>query len=101
MCSCGRRHSTCTVLPLDAMTARIIDGKMVSARLKERVAAEAARLKQEHGIVPGLATVLVGDDPASEVYVRNKNKTAAQLGFHSVSSHLPADAGEAEVAARV
>ncbi len=58
------------------MTAQIIDGKAHAARLRERVAAEAARLKAEHGLVPGLATVLVGNDPASEVYVRNKNKMA-------------------------
>jgi len=58
-------------------------------------------LKQEHGVVPGLATVLVGSDPASEVYVRNKNKTAEALGFHSVSFHLPVEASEAEVLARV
>jgi methylenetetrahydrofolate dehydrogenase (NADP+)/methenyltetrahydrofolate cyclohydrolase len=83
------------------MTARIIDGKAVSARLKERVAAEGSRLAREHAIVPGLATVLVGHDPASEVYVRNKNKAAEQLGFHSVSFHLPADASEADVLARV
>jgi methylenetetrahydrofolate dehydrogenase (NADP+)/methenyltetrahydrofolate cyclohydrolase len=83
------------------MTPRIIDGKAVSTRLKERVAAEAARLARERAIVPGLATVLVGSDPASEVYVRNKNKAAEQLGFHSVSFHLPADAIEADVLARV
>ncbi|MBV8800547.1 MAG: bifunctional methylenetetrahydrofolate dehydrogenase/methenyltetrahydrofolate cyclohydrolase FolD [Alphaproteobacteria bacterium] len=83
------------------MAARIIDGKAVAARLKEQVAAEAGRLKREHGVVPGLATVLVGNDPASEVYVRNKNKTAEALGFHSVSFHLAADASEPEVLARV
>jgi methylenetetrahydrofolate dehydrogenase (NADP+) / methenyltetrahydrofolate cyclohydrolase len=83
------------------MAARIIDGKAVSARLKERVAAEAAVLAREHGIVPGLATVLVGNDPASKVYVRNKNKTAEALGFHSVSFHLPADATETDVLDRV
>jgi methylenetetrahydrofolate dehydrogenase (NADP+)/methenyltetrahydrofolate cyclohydrolase len=83
------------------MTARIIDGKAVAAKVKEQIAAEAARLSREHGVVPGLATVLVGNDPASEVYVRNKNKTAEALGFHSVSFHLPADASEAEVLARV
>ena len=83
------------------MTAHIIDGKTVSARLKERVAAAATQLSREHNIVPGLATVLVGSDPASEVYVRNKNRTAEQLGFHSVSFHLPAEASEAEVLARV
>jgi methylenetetrahydrofolate dehydrogenase (NADP+)/methenyltetrahydrofolate cyclohydrolase len=58
-------------------------------------------MKSEHGIAPGLATVLVGSDPASEVYVRNKNKTAQSLGYHSVSFHLPADASEAEVLAKV
>ncbi|HSC18724.1 MAG TPA: bifunctional methylenetetrahydrofolate dehydrogenase/methenyltetrahydrofolate cyclohydrolase FolD [Rhizomicrobium sp.] len=83
------------------MTARIIDGKAVAARLKAQVAAEAARLSREQSIVPGLATVLVGTDPASEVYVRNKNKTAEQLGFHSVSFHLPADASEADVLTQV
>jgi methylenetetrahydrofolate dehydrogenase (NADP+)/methenyltetrahydrofolate cyclohydrolase len=79
------------------MSARIIDGKAFAAGLRARVQDEAARLKREHGVVPGLATVLVGADPASEVYVRNKNKTAEAIGFHSVSRHLPADAGEAEV----
>jgi methylenetetrahydrofolate dehydrogenase (NADP+) / methenyltetrahydrofolate cyclohydrolase len=79
------------------MSARIIDGKAFAAGLRARVQDEAARLKREHGVTPGLATVLVGADPASEVYVRNKNKTAEAIGFHSVSRHLPADAREAEV----
>lgn len=79
------------------MTASIIDGKLHAAKLKSRIAEETARLKAEHGVVPGLATVLVGDDPASEVYVRNKNKTAEALGFKSVHHHLPATASEAEV----
>jgi methylenetetrahydrofolate dehydrogenase (NADP+)/methenyltetrahydrofolate cyclohydrolase len=83
------------------MTARIIDGKVIASALREKIAAEAARMKSEHGIAPGLATVLVGSDPASEVYVRNKNKTAQSLGYHSASFHLPADASEAEVLAKV
>jgi methylenetetrahydrofolate dehydrogenase (NADP+)/methenyltetrahydrofolate cyclohydrolase len=83
------------------MSAKIIDGKAFAARLRARVEAEGARLKREHGIVPGLATVLVGADPASEVYVRNKNKTAGAIGFHSVHRHLPASASEAEVLAAV
>ncbi|HEY4114029.1 MAG TPA: bifunctional methylenetetrahydrofolate dehydrogenase/methenyltetrahydrofolate cyclohydrolase FolD [Rhizomicrobium sp.] len=83
------------------MTAKIIDGKAIASALRERIAAEAARMKSEHGIVPGLATVLVGSDPASEVYVRNKNKTAQSLGYHSVSFHLPADASEEQVLAQV
>jgi methylenetetrahydrofolate dehydrogenase (NADP+)/methenyltetrahydrofolate cyclohydrolase len=83
------------------MTARIIDGKASAARLKETIAAEAARLKAEHGLVPGLATVLVGSDPASEVYVRNKRRTAEALGFNSLHVELPGDAAEAELIARV
>jgi len=71
--------------------AKVIDGKASAARLREKIAATAAALKAEHGIVPGLATVLVGNDPASEVYVRNKRKTAEALGFHSVHVELPAD----------
>jgi methylenetetrahydrofolate dehydrogenase (NADP+)/methenyltetrahydrofolate cyclohydrolase len=73
------------------MTATVIDGKASAARLKERIAAEAARLKSAHGLVPGLATVLVGNDPASEVYVKNKGKTAEALGFKSAHVALPAD----------
>jgi methylenetetrahydrofolate dehydrogenase (NADP+) / methenyltetrahydrofolate cyclohydrolase len=79
------------------MTAAIIDGKFHAAKLKARLSEETARLKAQHGLVPGLATVLVGNDPASEVYVRNKNKTAAALGFKSVHHHLAAEASEAEV----
>jgi methylenetetrahydrofolate dehydrogenase (NADP+)/methenyltetrahydrofolate cyclohydrolase len=83
------------------MSARIIDGKAFAATLRARVAEEAAKLKAEHGIVPGLATVLVGNDPASEVYVRNKGKTAEAIGFNSFHYSLPKDASEAEVLARV
>jgi methylenetetrahydrofolate dehydrogenase (NADP+) / methenyltetrahydrofolate cyclohydrolase len=83
------------------MTAEIIDGKAFAAKLKERVVAETARLKREHNLVPGLATVLVGDDPASEVYVRNKGKMARDIGYHSVHIPMPADAGEAQVLAAV
>lgn len=83
------------------MSARIIDGKAYAATLRARVAEEARRLKSEHGLVPGLATVLVGNDPASEVYVRNKGKTAEAIGFRSFHSSLPADAPEAEVLRRV
>ncbi len=79
------------------MSATIIDGKGFAAGLRARIADAAAKLKTAHGLVPGLATVLVGADPASEVYVRNKNKTAEALGFQSFSHHLPADASEADV----
>jgi methylenetetrahydrofolate dehydrogenase (NADP+)/methenyltetrahydrofolate cyclohydrolase len=83
------------------MSASIIDGKAFAARLHARLAQESARLKGVHGLVPGLATVLVGNDPASEVYVRNKGKKARELGFHAVHVPLPADAPEAEVLSQV
>jgi methylenetetrahydrofolate dehydrogenase (NADP+)/methenyltetrahydrofolate cyclohydrolase len=83
------------------MSAILIDGKPVAQRLRERVAAEAARLKSEHGLVPGLATVLVGNDPASEIYVRNKGRTAGKLGFKSPHFALAADASEEAVLERV
>ncbi len=83
------------------MSAKIIDGKIFASALRARVAEAGAKLKQEHGIVPGLATVLVGNDPASEVYVRNKGKTAEAIGFKSFHYSLPGDASEAEVLALV
>ena len=83
------------------MSAIVIDGKAVAARLRERVAQAAIRLKAEHGIVPGLATVLVGEDPASEIYIRNKGRAAQKLGFHSTHETLPADTAEAALLARV
>jgi len=83
------------------MTATIIDGKAVAAKLRERIVAATAKLKAEHGIVPGLATVLVGNDPASEIYIRNKGKTAKAIGFNSFHDTLPADASEATVLAKV
>jgi methylenetetrahydrofolate dehydrogenase (NADP+)/methenyltetrahydrofolate cyclohydrolase len=83
------------------MSAKVIDGKALAAELRTRVAAQAVRLKEDHALVPGLATVLVGNDPASEVYVRNKGKAASALGFNALNFPLPADAREAEVLARV
>ena len=83
------------------MTATIIDGKASAARLREKIAAYAMELKSKHGLVPGLATVLVGSDPASEVYVRNKGKTAEALGFKSVHVGLPADTSQETLHAKV
>ncbi|MGH6829446.1 MAG: bifunctional methylenetetrahydrofolate dehydrogenase/methenyltetrahydrofolate cyclohydrolase FolD [Rhizomicrobium sp.] len=83
------------------MTATLIDGKAPARRLRERIAAEAAKLKSRHGLVPGLATVLVGSDPASEVYVRNKAKTAESLGFKSVHVALGASTGQETLLAKV
>jgi methylenetetrahydrofolate dehydrogenase (NADP+)/methenyltetrahydrofolate cyclohydrolase len=81
------------------MSARIIDGKEASARLKAGVAAAVAQLKSKHNLVPGLATVLVGEDPASQVYVASKQKTAHELGMSSVQHTLAADVSESEVLA--
>jgi len=83
------------------MSATIIDGKASAAGLREKIAAHTAALKSKHGLQPGLATVLVGKDPASEVYVRNKRKTAEAIGFKSVHVELPADVSQAELLARV
>jgi methylenetetrahydrofolate dehydrogenase (NADP+)/methenyltetrahydrofolate cyclohydrolase len=83
------------------MTAKIIDGKAFAAGLRARVAAETAKLVRDHGIVPGLAVVLVGDDPASDVYVRSKGNDARECGFNALEFRLPASTSEAEVLARV
>jgi methylenetetrahydrofolate dehydrogenase (NADP+)/methenyltetrahydrofolate cyclohydrolase len=83
------------------MSATIIDGKAFAAKLRARVAAEGARLKTEHGITPGLATLLVGNDPASELYIRNKGRVAEAIGFRSLHRTMPADAPEADVLAHI
>ena len=80
---------------------RIIDGKGFAAGLRERVAAATAALKQAHGITPGLAAVLVGEDPASQVYVRNKNRQTVEAGMNSLGDTLPADTSEADLLALV
>ena len=83
------------------MSARLIDGKASAAKLRDAIAAKTAELKSAHGLTPGLATVLVGNDPASEVYVKNKRKTAEALGFNSIHVELPADVTQDELLARV
>lgn len=82
------------------MTAKLLDGEVVAARLREEVAVRVAALA-ERGVQPGLGTVLVGDDGPSARYVEMKHKDCAEVGIASVHRHLPADAGEAEVAAVV
>src|ERR1700723_2915613 len=83
------------------MTAHLIDGKAEAARLRERVAAETRALKASHGVTPGLAVVLVGDDPASQVYVRNKAIQTREAGMASFEHRLPESATEAELLALV
>ncbi|HUD35182.1 MAG TPA: tetrahydrofolate dehydrogenase/cyclohydrolase catalytic domain-containing protein, partial [Variovorax sp.] len=82
------------------MTAQLIDGNALSHTLRADVARLAAALKTR-GTTPGLAVVLVGDSPASQVYVRNKVKACEDNGLHSVLEKYPADLGEAELLARV
>lgn len=80
--------------------AHIIDGKIISAAVKEEVAKEVEALKAK-GIIPGLAVIIVGDDPASKVYVANKKKTCEQLGMHSEEYALPADTAQEELLALI
>ncbi len=79
----------------------IIDGKEASARLKDGIAKAVADLKARHGITPGLATVLVGDDPASHVYVASKQKTAVELGMASFQHDLKAETTQDELLALI
>ena len=71
--------------------AQIIDGKKIAANVRAEVAAEVARLMKEHGIKPGLAVVLVGEDPASKVYVANKAAQTVEVGMKSWEHKLPAE----------
>ncbi|WP_422033379.1 bifunctional methylenetetrahydrofolate dehydrogenase/methenyltetrahydrofolate cyclohydrolase FolD [Roseovarius sp.] len=83
------------------MTAQIIDGKAFSAKVREKVAAHVAKLKDEHGITPGLAVVLVGEDPASQVYVRSKGQKTVEAGMNSYEHKLDADTSEADLLALI
>ncbi len=76
---------------------KIIDGKAFAAGLRERIGREAARLKAEHGLVPGLAVVLVGENPASQVYVRNKARQTAEAGMRSFEHKLPPETSQDEL----
>ncbi len=73
------------------MTAQLINGTELARSLRADVAQQVTELKERHGLVPGLAVVLVGDDPASQVYVRNKVRACAEAGLHSELRQLPAD----------
>ncbi len=83
------------------MAATIIDGNALSEQLRRTVAEHTARLKRDHGITPGLAVVLVGDDPASQIYVASKSKQAAEAGIKSVDHKLPVTAITDELLALV
>jgi methylenetetrahydrofolate dehydrogenase (NADP+) / methenyltetrahydrofolate cyclohydrolase len=81
--------------------AHILDGKAFAAKVRGRVADHVARLREIHGITPGLAVVLVGDDPASQVYVRSKGKMTVEVGMSSFEHRLPVDTSEATLLALV
>jgi methylenetetrahydrofolate dehydrogenase (NADP+)/methenyltetrahydrofolate cyclohydrolase len=83
------------------MTAKVIDGKAFAARVRADVAAHVAAMKQDHGITPGLAVVLVGEDPASRVYVKNKHASTIEVGMNSFEHRLPAETSEADLLALV
>jgi methylenetetrahydrofolate dehydrogenase (NADP+) / methenyltetrahydrofolate cyclohydrolase len=79
------------------MSARIIDGKQIAATLREMVAGEVARLSSAHDLTPGIAVVLTGEDPASQVYVRNKGKAVSEAGMRALDRKLAADTSEADL----
>ncbi|WP_342076744.1 bifunctional methylenetetrahydrofolate dehydrogenase/methenyltetrahydrofolate cyclohydrolase FolD [Yoonia sp. SS1-5] len=76
------------------MTATVIDGKAFAAKVRAKVGEHVTRLKADHGLTPGLAVVLVGEDPASQVYVRSKGKMTVEVGMASFEHKLPADTSE-------
>ncbi len=83
------------------MTARVIDGKAVAAKLRGEYKQRIVKMRAEHGVTPGLTVVLVGEDPASQVYVRNKIRDCAETGIRSELIELPATVAEAELLARI
>lgn len=83
------------------MTAQLIDGKAIAAQIYEEIQAEVAELKEKHGITPGLATVLVGENPASQSYVRSKQKTCTKCGFYSIGDNMDENVSQEEVEAVV
>ncbi|MBN1846396.1 MAG: bifunctional methylenetetrahydrofolate dehydrogenase/methenyltetrahydrofolate cyclohydrolase [Sedimentisphaerales bacterium] len=79
------------------MSARLIQGSQIAAQIRTEIRQQAEQLQAQRGIVPGLVTILAGEDPASQSYVRAKQKTAGELGFHSLQEILPADIREDEL----
>src|SRR4029077_14858088 len=82
-----------------SVTATLIDGNAISAQLRTRIATRTAELKREHALVPGLAVILVGDDPASQVYVNSKSQLAKEAGIHSVDYRLSSTTSSSELIA--
>lgn len=83
------------------MSARILSGKEFAAKIKETAKEDALAFRDKYGFMPGLAVIIVGEDPASQVYVRNKNKACEELGFYSEMIALPADTSKDELLNRI
>ena len=83
------------------MAAKIISGKEIAQQIREELKVEVAEMKEKHGVTPGLVTILVGENPASVSYVTAKQKTAHDLGFHSVQDNQPEDISEADLLALI
>jgi methylenetetrahydrofolate dehydrogenase (NADP+)/methenyltetrahydrofolate cyclohydrolase len=83
------------------MAAQVIDGNKIAARIRGELELEIRELKDKHGITPGLAVVLVGENPASQQYVKNKNKAAHEIGIYSEQHNLPKETSEAELLALI
>ncbi len=83
------------------MVAQVIDGKAFAAKVRAQVADQVAKLKEEHGITPGLAVVLVGEDPASQVYVRSKGKMTVEVGMNSYEHKLDVETSEQDLLALI
>jgi methylenetetrahydrofolate dehydrogenase (NADP+)/methenyltetrahydrofolate cyclohydrolase len=83
------------------MTARILSGKEIGQQIRQELTEEIAELKEKHGLVPGLATVLVGDDPASKVYVGAKERACQALGIYSERHDLPVETSQGELLALI
>ncbi len=83
------------------MAARLIDGKAIAEQIHAETSAEIARLKSQHNLTPGLAVILVGEDPASVAYVASKDKMCTRLGIHSLRIHRPAATTKGELLAKI
>jgi len=91
----------CRTGTIFTMSARVIDGKAVAAKLREEYKARIRALQSAHGLTPGLAVILVGEDPASQVYVRNKIRDCGEVGIRSEFIKLPASIPEVELLAHI
>lgn len=83
------------------MTAKLINGNEIAAQIREELKLETAQLKERHNVVPGLVTILVGENPASVSYVTAKQKTSKELGFYSIQDNQPPDVPEADLLALI